>query len=56
MKERTRCFYNNMEELAVDCTNGTGDIPRDQAKAAYWRKLRDEMLSADEVEVSNVQI
>lgn len=40
-------FYKIIEQLAEDCTNGTEDIPQDSKKAAYWRKLRDEMLSGN---------
>lgn len=38
-------FIEILEQLAAACTNGTEDIPQDSEKAAYWRKLRDEMLS-----------
>lgn len=41
-------FFNIMEELAVDCVNGSEEIPQDSGKAAYWRKQCEEILKKDQ--------
>lgn len=37
-------FFNIMEKLAVNCVNGSEEIPQDGEKANYWRKQCEEIL------------
>lgn len=41
-------FFNIMEELAVDCVNGSKEIPQDVGKAAYWREQCEEIFKKDQ--------
>ena len=39
-------FAETIEQIVKECSNGSKDIPRDDKKAEYWRKRKEQMLNA----------